>query len=101
MILPTKPLDFCQRIRHNYFEYGPLAQLVEHLTFNQGATGSNPVGPALFKKIKILFKIAFLWYDLNISCVILILFFLGTMMALMLRQKFCLFLAISWKMSQS
>jgi hypothetical protein len=25
---------------------GPLAQLVEHLTFNQGVTGSNPVGPA-------------------------------------------------------
>jgi hypothetical protein len=27
-----------------YFQ-GPLAQPVEHLTFNQGVTGSNPVGP--------------------------------------------------------
>ena len=26
---------------------GPLAQLVEHLTFNQGVTGSNPVRPTL------------------------------------------------------
>ena len=25
--------------------WGPVAQLVEHLTFNQGVTGSNPVGP--------------------------------------------------------
>ena len=24
---------------------GPLAQLVEHLTFNQGVAGSNPVRP--------------------------------------------------------
>ena len=24
---------------------GPLAQLAEHLTFNQGVTGSNPVRP--------------------------------------------------------
>ncbi len=24
---------------------GPLAQLVEHLTFNQGVEGSNPSGP--------------------------------------------------------
>jgi triosephosphate isomerase (TIM) len=29
-------------------KYGPLAQLVEHLTFNQRATGSNPVGPTSF-----------------------------------------------------
>ena len=27
---------------------GPLAQLVEHLTFNQGVAGSNPAGPAFF-----------------------------------------------------
>ena len=26
---------------------GPLAQLVEHLTFNQGVTGSRPVRPTL------------------------------------------------------
>ena len=26
---------------------GPLAQLVEHLTFNQGVTGSRPVWPTL------------------------------------------------------
>ena len=25
--------------------YGPLAQLAEHLTFNQGVTGSRPVRP--------------------------------------------------------
>ena len=24
--------------------HGPVAQPVEHLTFNQGVTGSNPVG---------------------------------------------------------
>ena len=27
------------------FRYGPLAQLAEHLTFNQGVTGSRPVRP--------------------------------------------------------
>jgi hypothetical protein len=26
---------------------GPLAQLAEHLTFNQGVTGSNPVRPTI------------------------------------------------------
>ena len=28
---------------------GPLAQLVEHLTFNQGVTGSRPVRPTKAK----------------------------------------------------
>jgi hypothetical protein len=27
------------------FQFGPLAQLVEHLTFNQVVEGSNPSGP--------------------------------------------------------
>ena len=27
---------------------GPLAQLVEHLTLNQGVTGSRPVWPTIF-----------------------------------------------------
>ena len=29
-------------------EEGPVAQLVEHLTFNQRVTGSNPVGLTTF-----------------------------------------------------
>ena len=29
---------------------GPLAQLVEHLTFNQGVTGSRPVRPTIHNK---------------------------------------------------
>ena len=29
---------------------GPLAQLVEHLTFNQGVTGSRPVRPTIHYK---------------------------------------------------
>lgn len=28
---------------------GPLAQLVEHLTFNQGVEGSNPSGPTILR----------------------------------------------------
>ena len=42
---------------------GPVAQLVEHLTFNQVVTGSNPVGPT--NKIKHLAHIvlgAFLFW---------------------------------------
>ena len=35
---------YCDAILKNIFiEYDSLAQPVEHLTFNQGATGSNPV----------------------------------------------------------
>jgi hypothetical protein len=30
------------------YKNGPLAQLVEHLTLNQGVTGSRPVWPTIF-----------------------------------------------------
>ena len=30
--------------KHTHTMCGPVAQLVEHLTFNQRVTGSNPVG---------------------------------------------------------
>ncbi len=33
--------------RISFLLYGPLAQLAEHLTFNQGVTGSNPVRPTI------------------------------------------------------
>ncbi len=32
---------------------GPLAQLVEHLTFNQGVTGSRPVRPTKVSKLSL------------------------------------------------
>ena len=31
---------------------GPIAQSVEHLTFNQGVEGSNPSGPTIFDPLK-------------------------------------------------
>ena len=44
-IQPSQPiykLQFCFRIVLIYLNYEPLAQLAEHLTFNQGVRGSNP-----------------------------------------------------------
>lgn len=28
--------------------FGPIAQLVEHLAFNQGVAGSSPAGPSIY-----------------------------------------------------
>ena len=33
-----------------YFADGPLAQLVEHLTFNQGVAGPIPARPTIFSQ---------------------------------------------------
>ncbi len=44
-----KPLTLSEMRFRISRDCGPLAQLVEHLTFNQGVAGSNPAGPALFK----------------------------------------------------
>ena len=42
----TSPTSCQKRTRHTVSQiHGPLAQLVEHLTFNQGVTGSSPVRP--------------------------------------------------------
>jgi hypothetical protein len=37
-----------RRLRH-YFQLEALAQLVEHLTFNQGVVGSNPTCLTIFQ----------------------------------------------------
>ena len=34
----------------NQHKYGPLAQLAEHLTFNQGVAGSRPARPTRFRR---------------------------------------------------
>ena len=41
-----------QKIEENndYAASGPVAQLVEQLTFNQWVTGSNPVGLTIYTK---------------------------------------------------
>jgi hypothetical protein len=38
------------------FFYGPLAQLAEHLTFNQGVDGSNPSWLTNFTEKSLFFK---------------------------------------------
>ncbi len=40
---------------------GALAQLVEHLTFNQVVTGSNPVRPTIFLLIPSLLFLSLLF----------------------------------------
>ena len=35
-------LTFVQFLGYDYLKYAPLAQLVEHLTLNQGVQGSSP-----------------------------------------------------------
>ena len=35
----------------------PLAQLVEHLTFNQRVTGSNPVGHTIYSALKLRYHL--------------------------------------------
>ena len=36
---------------HRSEKFGALAQLVEHLTFNQVVVGSNPARPTIFKPL--------------------------------------------------
>ncbi len=39
-------VNLCDNVgSHVGTQYGPLAQLVEHLTFNQGVVGSRPTRP--------------------------------------------------------
>jgi hypothetical protein len=46
MDMEKKPLTLSVMYFRIGRDCGPLAQLVEHLTFNQGVAGSNPAGPA-------------------------------------------------------
>ena len=47
---------------------GPVAQLVEQLTFNQWVTGSNPVGLTIYPKGLAIKRWAFCFFNQNGFC---------------------------------
>ena len=51
----------------NYAASGPVAQLVEQLTFNQWVTGSNPVGLTIYIKGLAIKRWAFWFFKPDIE----------------------------------